>query len=374
VVPLVLGFAILGGCVTPDPPGVAIKPLKADIVFGVKEPEPAVPASFEPPAAVLDDADTELVLPPQPSATLNGPTKPKTKVPLLRAADPCPAAKLNAFPAIEASRSVTTQPAPGIYKWKQSGSIVTTVAGQKITSAINGFQQRVITNVSPIVSVPNPTALDPTNPENDTKTFTFQMIQKGLGGSKRTTYQVRTNALGVREQPGVEVPRPAVPALPSQVPVSPPTTAAPPDLPDAVVVGDAERGLTIKKIEDLDENGEPTGRAITFATGVQVLPLAVLPDEIFRSVGVDTTNQVTLVHEGVVKNRNRVDACGEIIDGWEISIDATLVDGENTQRSSETFYVATQYGAMPIYESFNFGENGNLTFNVGQLNPSPLPT
>jgi hypothetical protein len=113
---------------------------------------------------------------------------------------------------------------------------------------------------------------------------------------------------------------------------------------------------------------------VAFSTGVQVLPLAVLPDETFRSVGVDTTNQVTLVHDGIVKNRNRVDACGEIIDGWEVAINATLVDGENTQQSTETFYIATQYGAMPIFESFNYGENGNLANNIGQLNPDPLPS
>jgi hypothetical protein len=373
VVPLVLGLAVLGGCVTPDPPGVAIKPLKADIVFGVKEPEPAVPASFEPPSAEPGDEDDELVLPPQPSGILNGPAKPKTRVPLLRAADPCPAAKLNAFPAIEATRSVANQPVPGVYKWKQTGTVVRDVGGQKYTVAINRFEQRAITNVSPISSVPNPTALDPTDPANDTKTFTFDVIQKLEGGSKRTTYQVRTSSLGVRQQPGLEVPRPAVPDLPSQVPVTSPTTSAPPDLPDAVVVGDPERGVTIKKIEDLDNDGKVL-RTVAFSTGVQVLPLAVLPDETFRSVGVDTTNQVTLVHDGIVKNRNRVDACGEIIDGWEVAINATLVDGENTQQSTETFYIATQYGAMPIFESFNYGENGNLANNIGQLNPDPLPS
>jgi hypothetical protein len=359
--------------VTPDPPGVAIKPLKADIVFGVKEPEPAKPASFELPTAADNGDSGELVLPPQPSEILNGPAKPKTRVPLLRAADPCPPAKLNAFPALEATRSVTNQPVPGVYKWKQSGALVTTVNGNKLTVPLSGFQQRVITNVSPVTSVPNPLALDPTDPDSATKTFTFDMIQKSEGGSKRTTYQVRTGAVGVRREVGVEVPRPAPPAIPSQVPVTSPTTSAPPDLPDEVIAGDPERGLTIKKIEDLDLNGVPQ-RTITFATGVQVLPLAVLPNEIFRSVGVDTTNQVTLVHEGVVKNRNRVDACGDIVDGWEITIDATFVDGEDTARTSETFFVATQYGAMPILESANFGENGNRIFNLAQLIPDPLPT
>jgi hypothetical protein len=374
VVPLILGFAVLGGCVTPDPPGVAIKPLKADIVFGVREPEAAKPAAFASPPQEGEVAEeAELVLPPQPSATLNGPAKPKVRVPLLRAADPCPPAKLNAFPAVEATRTVKTQPTEGTYKWKTQSIVNTTVGTLKFSNTLNGFEQRVVTNVSPITSVPNPTAVDPTDPETNTTTFTFEVTQKVAGGSKRTTYQVRNAAVGVRNEPGVEVPRPAIPNPPVSVPITSPTTSTPPDLPNGVAAGDPERGLTIKKIEDFDENGAPL-RTVQFASGVQILPLAVLTDEIFRSVGVDPTTQVTLVHEGTVKNRNRVDACGEIVDGWEVVLDATIVDGENTERTKQTIFVATQYGAMPIFESVDYGEVGSRTFTLGQLNPTPLPT
>jgi hypothetical protein len=72
VVSLALVSALAGACVQQDAPSVAIKPLNADIVFGVEpiEEELASPANFTPEevtvdtssAAIRDDAPP---LPPQ---------------------------------------------------------------------------------------------------------------------------------------------------------------------------------------------------------------------------------------------------------------------------------------------------------------------
>jgi hypothetical protein len=360
---------LIGGCVRPDAPGVAIKPLKADIVFGVKEPAPAMPAAFEPPARE-SDLVAVLELPPQASPFTNE-APVRQRVPFIKPLDPCPEAKLNAFPAVEASRSVTNRPAPGTYKWKQSGTLVTTdpKTGQKSNTAITGLQQRVVTNVSAITATPNPLASDVQDPNQYTKTFTFDVIQPASPGFLKTTYQVRTAPIGVRSSPGVEVPIVSIPKPPAPAP-APPTTQKPPDLPDQVAAGDPERGVTIKAITKIDPNG--TEHKSTFSPAVQVLPLDVIPTELFKSVGVDSATQATLVHEGQVRNRNRVDACGEIVDGWEIAIDATFVDGDVTAKAKQVFFVATQYGAMPILESTNLGEGGNVTYSLGQLAPEPL--
>jgi hypothetical protein len=362
-----LSTVLVGACVQPPPPGVAVKPLKADLVFGIKPKDAAKPVAFEPPVAE-DAQPQELVFPDQPDdlGAPSGPTR--VHVPLLQAANPCPEAKLNAFPALEATRSVTTQPQAGVYRWKQGGSYVTTVGGTPYTINVGGFQQRVITNVTEPVSVPNPTSVDP---DAKTTTFTYQLIQAAGGVTKRITYQVKTGAVGVRSTPGLQpgdTPLPTTPLGPL-----PTTTTTLPRLPEAVAAGDPERGLTIKSIEDLDPKTGEAAKTIDFSPAVQVLPLDVIPQEPFRSVGVDSKNQATLVHDGVVRDRTRIDACGDIVDGWQVDITAHYAEGGTTQDVNQTFIFATQYGGMPILETDDFGDGGKVTYSLGQLVPSPLP-
>src|SRR5262245_4037541 len=112
VVALVGAVALLSGCVHSRGPGVAVRQLSADIVFGVPPEKPdAAPPGVAPPAG-LDEALAPPELPPVTTKTR--PTIPKP------AAPPCPSASESAAAAAAATSTVKDPPALGSYRWKAS--------------------------------------------------------------------------------------------------------------------------------------------------------------------------------------------------------------------------------------------------------------
>ncbi|HUQ39451.1 MAG TPA: hypothetical protein VM030_04805 [Acidimicrobiales bacterium] len=339
VLTLTLVATLAAGCVQPKDPEVNVTKVEADLVFGVKEPEPVEtpatanvgPIAAQPEAGGLDDVPFPDKLP----EIFGPPTSSNTP------ATECPTAPTSATAKGVVDVNITGEPPVGIYKWKASGfQKADSAPAESPGTPINGFEKRLIRNFKKV---------------NDTTT-TFEMVQTPFGGNGKSfnvsTFQVKSAAIN-RETTG------------SGVPVSGPR------------LGEADRGVALTKFETFDASGQVTS---TFqpSTGVLLLPLPVASGESYQSVGVDPKSGQTLVHDAKVLGRERVDACGEVVDGWAVEAHQVTNATEASPAMDVTFkyLIAPQMGGMPIFEGYKFAADGvtfDLKFNIGQLTPDPLP-
>ncbi|HEX9969475.1 MAG TPA: hypothetical protein VGB03_04990 [Acidimicrobiales bacterium] len=315
--------------------GVNVKRLDADVVFGIKEQtaQQAVQSITAPPVEAGPDEEVRL-LTPQAVQTFS---KPRVHTNLF-AADDCPPAALNAFPEKSATVQVDTLPTEGLYRWKRGGSEkVKALNNQEI--AYTGYEQRLVSNVVKVSESENVTS-DYDDRRNIV--YRYDTVQPLGSGVRETSYQVKTNA-GVQRQAAAATGQ-------------------------RVRTGDAEAGLAIKRIVTRDSQGTEES---TFEVGLLILPLPVAPGETFTSVAKGARGDA-LRFQGTVGAKQRVDACGTIIEGFRVT--GTLSGGDVTE--TWTFLVATQYGAILIEERFeyetSFGSHKPI-FTIGQLHPKPLP-
>jgi hypothetical protein len=376
---LVAGVAavLLAGCVKQDAPGVAVQKLAADIVFGVKPADKTPPPNLDPGQVGPGDATTYV---PDPSTAFDqgpgfgdgnfsgptptpGPRLPRV-TPLAPTKSVCPPAALTAFPAKEAGPTVEGVPAEGQYRWKRSGTqTVASLPNAKLP--VGGFEQRLVRNVVKV---------------SDTE-YTFETVQPELGTNISTvsTFKVKIGAVAKSVTPPVAPPDLTRPTSPVPLPVTPPDEAQPtlpkPPLPGSVSAGDPERGISLVKLQRVDAAGNRS--ELTFSPGVLYLPLDVVPGEEFNAVGVDPRTGSVLQHQAKVTKRDRVDACGEIVDGWVVEATQTFTGpGQTAPSRTYRYIVAPQLGGLIISEEIHTSSAQGTTdvvLSLGQLNPAPLP-
>lgn len=331
--PVALALVALVGtaCVKQDSPGVAIKSVKSQIVFGL-----APPAAAPPGVGPLFDEDAFDIGEPQL------PRVPRLPLPAPSVA--CRQATTTDSPEKAATTGVTTQPELGVYRWRANGEL-DYGTGTKIPIRNQPFERRV-TGLTPVETTTLPVGGASPNEPLVTTTFSYDVITdltSGLGGSiKRTdTYQVRNNPVAVTGG----------------------TTAA--NIGRGITAGDPERGVTLKKT-----SVSIGGSTFSFepATGLLLLPLSVNSGEQYQSVGVDPVNGAVIVLDAVVGKRTLVDACGDLVDGWKVVTRQTFlppnVQQANAVVTQYEYVIATQLGGIIVYEK------------VGppDLNAVPLPT
>jgi hypothetical protein len=337
----VLGLLVLGltaGCVEQDPPGVGIQKLSADIVFGVKLPEPAPPANLAPgPVNAEGEAVTYAPTISAP-AVVPGLRAPRPRLPitpLTPAKSTCPPAAVNAFPAKEAAQPLEGRPAEGQYRWKRQGTqTLATLPG--VVLPVAGFEQRLIRNVKPL----------PTEGE-----FSYEMVQPELGTGRTVISTFRVKPAAVSR--GVDL----VTGL-------------------SLRAGDPERGLSLASVTVVDREGNAAVQ--NFTPAVLYLPLPVEPGESWTSVGIDPRTGAVLQHQAQVVRRLRVDACGDVVDGWLVEATQTFTSTSGSTPAPVTYryVVATQLGGILISEERHVTSpqgNTDVTFTLAQLRPTPLP-
>lgn len=373
VIALGVTALFLTGCVKQDAPGVAIQKLAADIVFGVKPAVDVPPPNLNPGQAGQGDATTYVpdgaAGPDAPDFTEGSFSVPRPKqgrprlTPVMPPKATCPPAALTAFPAKEAGQAVEGTPAEGQYRWKRTGKqTVATLPG--VVLPIGGFEQRLVRNVKKV---------------SETE-YTFETVQPELGTEITTisTFKVKIGAVSRSVSPPVEPPNLTNPTSPVPLPFTPPAppvSVPKPSVPGTVSVGDPERGISLMKLQRVDKAGNIS--ELTFTPGVLYLPLDVVPGEEFVSVGIDTRTGSVLQHQAKVLKRDRVDACGDIVDGWVIESTQTFSSGAATAPPRTYRYiVAPQLGGIIISEELHINSGAGTTdvvLALGQLNPSPLP-
>jgi hypothetical protein len=142
-----------------------------------------------------------------------------------------------------------------------------------------------------------------------------------------------------------------------------------------VTAGDPERGISLVKLQRVDAQGNTS--ELTFSPAVLYFPLPVQPGEQFTSVGIDARSGSVLQHQARVLRRERVDACGEIVDGWAVESTQTFSGSAQTSPPRTYRYiVAPQLGGIIVSEEVHVTSPQGQTdavFNLGQLRPAPLP-
>lgn len=350
----VLAVTASSACVKQNEPGVGLVKFDSSTVFGAAKPTELpgfdVPVNFD------------------NFPTTSGGLIPRNPLQPAPPTGPCPEAALTSFPKASATVKVIGTPTPGVYKWKR-------VAVQRTDRSKN----------PPVVDLPfdlESRALRRVTRVND-HSFTYEMVAPDPTNPDNTvitTYMVNNNpALLVdRTVPGRTIGVVPVPTL---------------DLRYGTP-GDSG-GLYISKIETQNKAG---GRISQFAP---LQPVLILPmdgaiirgGQTFQSIGIDPTSQTVLINSGTVLPPNRIDACGEIVEGWSVSLTQTFTSdiqtndlvnelGKfiNARKTRDLVMVfATQYGALPIRELVTIGRPiTDQTAFVGQwelggLTPTPLP-
>jgi hypothetical protein len=370
-----LAALFLAGCVERDRPGVAIQKLAADIVFGVKPAPETPPPNLSPGQVGPGDATTYVPDASSPWGEEDAPgdggfsgPRPKPRgtprlTPLTPNKSTCPPAALTAFPAKEAGQTVEGVPAEGQYRWKRSGT--QTVANlPNVKLPVGGFEQRLVRNIVKV---------------SETE-YTFETVQPELGTNITTisTFKVKVGAVAKNVTPPVEPPDLTRPTSPVPLPITPPgtqPTLPKPPLPSNVSAGDPERGISLVKLQRVDAAGNSS--ELAFSPGVLYLPLDIVPGEEFKAVGIDPRTGSVLQHQARVIKRDRVDACGDVVDGWVVESTQTFTGaGQAAAPRTYRYIIAPQLGGLIISEEIHIsGAQGttDVVLSLGQLKPAALP-
>jgi hypothetical protein len=341
-------LATTAGCVQPGPPGVAVNKLQADIVFGVKD---AVEAPDVAPANLVSVSPTQAfeIIEEQASSPEKVLTIPQV-TPIRRPAaatevSECPAAALTAFPAKTAEVTVQGLPAEGLYKFKRSIEVKN---GEGAVTRVEGYEQRAVRKVTQ----------NPAKPYE----FTYEVLQPNYVSNNFTitTFRVNSNPAVIQN-----VNRP--PQTIGVVPV--------PGVEQIITPPDDEPGVFVDSIRT--EDAEGNGTTFTPLPPVKYLPLdegIVRGGQTFDEIGISPANLGVLRHTGTVVRKTRVDACGDVVEGWLVESDQTSTDQNATRKY---FYnIATQYGALFIAENSiqTIGETTiTIDLSLADLEPQPLP-
>lgn len=348
---LAVGF-LSAACVQPGPPTVGMSKVEASLVFGLTDVPQPVPSPIEQVVQIVRPSETVTTddEPEAPEFQFAKPFVPRfTSGPTAPEVEECPEASISAAPKIAPQPRISGDVRPGMSEWRvQSVETLTAADGTKESRAsIEIPVPRVVRNVTELSS----------------SRYSFEEV--ATFGSSRlvrvTTYEVNTEAINRNPSHGV-----GIVVTPG--------------------VGEPERGITLVKEEYVDTT---TGQAEwTFAptTGLLVLPLPVVAGERFASTATDPRTGETRTHEALVLERQRVDACGELIDGWGVTYQrrhgvsalGTVVATASPDAVVEvTTVFATQYGGVPILENFSLKEGQcencpiELKQRVGQVDPDP---
>ena len=345
-------------CVKQNLPGVGLVKFDSSAVFGQSKGEGNVPGFGE--AGAFPD---QFALPEVPLRDIVQRLAPKSD-------GPCPAAKLTAFPNTSASVLVKGRPTEGVYKWKRDLFVQKNAAADpSLVARPFQLEARVIRRVTV---------------KND-HDFTFEMISPDpftAGQRVVTSFEVNSNPTLLVER--------TVPARTIGVVTTPyeEVRLPPPnDMP----------GVFITRIQTQKDSGTVLS-SFSPLQPMLILPLdggLVRSGQTFQNVAIDPNSVTVLAQSGLVGRTARVDACGEIVEGYAVTLNQVYSGDFNTndpnsivtainhavntnQTRSVTYVFATQYGVLPIGESLSIGDitTDSTAFigkwELGGLTPVPL--
>ena len=346
-------------CVKQNQPGVGLVKFDSSAVFGISSKDDTTL-----PGSGIPDF-TDFV---QGNGGINKVPNELPKPPSL-----CPDTPIGVFPKTAATVDIKGLPKEGLYRWQRNLILTKNpgVSGGVPVQRPFAIEKRAIRRVVKISD----------------HEFSFQMVAADPTTSGRqvvTSFLVNNNpkllldqhinarTIGYTSIPGIDlvVPNPA-------------------DTP----------GVFIVSIETLSEAGSIV-KSFKPISPMMIAPLnegVFKTGETFRSIGIDAYSGSVLVNDGIVNNPTRINACGEPIEGYSVTLHQTytddiplddpaatvdklrnyLLNGRETRSADYMF--ATQYGLLPIQETLSVGnyELEPIAFRgkwqLGGVTPELLP-
>lgn len=288
-----------------------VRPYNTDIELGTKAtpaPIPTAHRALEPPGF-----PAPVALPPSISALRPGDAA-AIAVPSSAPAVGCPKARVNDYPKEEATQLVTAPPIAGTYTYRQTGTMT---SGNTTTIAPTSFAREI-------------SAVSTTKDATGSDRIGWTAIDAFPGGTSiQTTYE-------------------AVSGTPEST----------------------SDGIYLTSQSEVDSAGTVTG---TFRPATPVL-LMQLPAEGLTSgsgwdsAGTDPISGVGMYVHGVVSGRQRVDACGTVIDAWKVQLTGSVLrTSSNSDDFTVTYDVATQLGGLFVGADSTLTRGEELTVHVKQL-------
>jgi hypothetical protein len=295
LLPVVVVLTILTGCGGPKPPlEIAGKTIPMDVAFTSGNKDVDAPA-VQPPPSVVDVRPVSggvivvpRQIPPEPLDEFPVPPPP----PAFNA--PCADPQPFQFPKREAMTVVTDKAPAGKYRFRQSGKVTLPTATLPYFSAT----ERSVGNITESNGV-----------------RTFDVADSTIERGTVTTF--RSDA--------------------SEVAISGLTTVYPPVVPGTSASTTVFAPLTPLRIlplppQQVDAVGQPVNT--------------------WRSVAIDPRSATTMTVDGTVLGKERVNACGEVIDTWLAELAVRTASQNETTTATWRINVATGYGGFIVAENW----------------------
>jgi hypothetical protein len=323
-------------CVAQDPPGVKTASVQTDITFDASKPKvgPVAPSAGQTSDGgelPLFPSDFQNKVPDRFKDVAFGLTP-------QQAASDCPVAPIGSAPANAAPENASKPPPPGLLRYKRAGTTEQTISGTKIKSTVSGFEAHVIRNVQTT---------------SDTA-WTFDELVPSNGGVRVYTWHVETDPL----EEGASAP------YIGQNPVR---------------AGEPGRGIALTQLRDYDGNGNEVS-SFTPSTPVLYMPLAIEQSETFTGFGLDPKSGQSLRVDGQTVQRQTVDACGTLLDGWLVKATITESGIGAAYTHTDEYVFSTELGGLLISRHVKGSvptgagsQDDDITYSIAQTSPSPDP-
>ncbi len=291
----------LAACGPTPPFQLAVRAVPGDVAYGAQS-QPA------PPQAISQAAGPAALPPGAPPLIYGGATPPPQTTfapsPTATPTPSCPTAPPDAVPALEADASATVPPVAAAYAWHEKG---TYQLGGGPVLPFSPQLSHTVTNVS---------AADAT-----TGAYTFDVVDSagGLDGLQTVTYsyQVIPPPQGTTDVQGVSTAQAS--------------------------------GLYLTGV-DVQQSPLPQPRVARFSPPVLLLPFPANGAAPWTTAGTDSESQDTITLNGSVDGHATVDACGLLVDAWEVHATGSLVGPNQNLSLDLTYDVATQFGGVIVGE------------------------
>lgn len=316
---LVVLLAVLAVSATacgPDIPiEVGIRDYSTDIVYGAQRQPTALPPPV--PAANPSPGFPGFIVPPPPaSAVTSLPPPPLPTLPPAVVA--CPVDDPFDFPAEPATRTIVASPTAGVYTFRQGGTFV---VGDQPPRPLPAESLRQIRDV-----VADPESGD----------LTYDVVIESLGDTTTSSYAVRQ-------------------------------TTGDPSL-DGVFL---TRVVTRRADGSADE--------FTPVSGARIIALPAGPSVSWNDAAIDPLRGSSLVVQGTVVDKGRVNACGTVLDAWTVEVTGRLLGPDKDLLVTATYQVGTQFGGFVLADQVTItGTDGGVqvelqsTATVNAIDPAPL--
>jgi hypothetical protein len=310
-----IGLALLvAACSPPRSRNAGFNGYATDIVLGAQ----SRPTTAPPPPIVGASPNPNFpsfIVPPPPLVDTAVPAPSTTKPkPIVLR---CPQASVDVIPP-DAATTIDKPPVPGVYPYRQSG---TWKSADGTTISVPAEVERTLQNVA-------------TAPTGE---VTYDVVMKQVGSTTTMQYGMLRN-------------------------------------------GDANSdGIYLKRQTTVYDNSAlATDDFAPNAPGLRMFPLPPGVGTLFRSTATDGVHATSMVLKGAVREKTRIDACGDLIEGWgteaTISVLKSGIEGGRTTKYVATYVVVPQLGGLIVADKIEVRTTDNSDIVVAEKPTTPPST